>query len=72
MLILSAQNAALKALLIEVRPAFVAHLEHAQHVQAPLGKERAGGQCSVPHDAQPARSYGEDEACNGGQWWAVS
>src|SRR6476619_5094303 len=36
-LIPSAQNAELKALLVKVRPAFVAHLEHAKHVQATLG-----------------------------------
>ena len=32
-----AQNAELKALLVKVRPAFVAHLEHAKHLQASLG-----------------------------------
>lgn len=37
-LIPSAQNADLKALLVKVRPAFVAHLEHAQHLQSELGK----------------------------------
>jgi putative membrane protein len=37
-LIPSAQNAELKALLVKVRPAFVAHLEHAKHLQAELGK----------------------------------
>jgi putative membrane protein len=36
-LIPSAQNAELKALLLKVRPAFVAHLEHAKHVRASLG-----------------------------------
>ena len=35
-LIPSARNAELKALLVKVRPAFVAHLEHAKHVQASL------------------------------------
>jgi putative membrane protein len=35
-LIPSAQNAELKALLEKVRPAFVAHLEHAKQVQASL------------------------------------
>lgn len=35
-LIPSAQNAELKALLVKVRPAFVAHLEHAKHLQATL------------------------------------
>jgi len=35
-LIPSAQNAELKALLIQVRPAFVAHLEHAKMIQASL------------------------------------
>jgi putative membrane protein len=37
-LIPSAQNAELKALLVKVRPAFVAHLEHAKQVQASLAK----------------------------------
>lgn len=37
-LIPSAQNAELKALLVKVRPAFVAHLEHAKHLQAELTK----------------------------------
>jgi putative membrane protein len=36
-LIPNAQNADLKALLVKVRPAFVAHLEHAKHVAASLG-----------------------------------
>jgi len=36
-LIPSAQNAELKALLVKVRPAFVAHLEHAKSLQASLG-----------------------------------
>ena len=37
-LIPSATNADLKALLVKVRPAFVAHLEHAKKVQSSLGK----------------------------------
>ena len=37
-LIPSAQNAELKALLVKVRPAFVAHLEHAKQVQATVSK----------------------------------
>jgi putative membrane protein len=37
-LIPGATNAELKALLVKVRPAFVAHLEHAKQVQAGLGK----------------------------------
>jgi putative membrane protein len=37
-LIPSAQNGELKALLVKVRPAFVAHLEHAKHLQGELGK----------------------------------
>ena len=37
-LIPSAQNAELKALLVKVRPAFVAHLEHARKLQAELAK----------------------------------
>jgi putative membrane protein len=37
-LIPSAQNADLKALLVKVRPAFVAHLEHAKKIQAALAK----------------------------------
>ena len=36
-LIPSASNAELKALLVKVRPAFLAHLEHAKKVQASLG-----------------------------------
>jgi putative membrane protein len=40
-LIPQAQNAELKALLVKVRPAFVAHLEHARHIQASL--EKTGG-----------------------------
>jgi putative membrane protein len=35
-LIPNAKNEELKALLVKVRPAFVAHLEHARHVQALL------------------------------------
>jgi putative membrane protein len=35
-LIPNASNDQLKALLVKVRPAFVAHLEHAKHVQASL------------------------------------
>jgi putative membrane protein len=35
-LIPDASNAELKALLVKVRPAFVAHLEHAKHLQAML------------------------------------
>jgi putative membrane protein len=37
-LIPGANNADLKALLVKVRPAFVAHLEHAKHIQSTLGK----------------------------------
>jgi len=37
-LIPNAQNAELKALLVKVRPAFVAHLTHAKHLQSELGK----------------------------------
>jgi len=33
-----AHNDELKALLVKVRPAFVAHLEHARHLQSKLGK----------------------------------
>jgi putative membrane protein len=36
-LIPNAKNAELKALLVKVRPAFVAHLEHARHLQSTLG-----------------------------------
>ena len=36
-LIPSAKNAELKALLVKVRPAFVAHLEHAKQVRSSLG-----------------------------------
>ena len=37
-LIPNAQNAELKALLVAVRPAFVAHLDHARQIQATLKK----------------------------------
>jgi len=37
-LIPNAKNEELKALLIKVRPAFVAHLEHAKSIQAKIGK----------------------------------
>jgi putative membrane protein len=35
-LIPNAKNAELKDTLVKVRPAFVAHLEHAKHIQASL------------------------------------
>jgi putative membrane protein len=35
-LVPNAQNAELKALLVKVRPAFIAHLEHAKHLQSSL------------------------------------
>jgi len=37
-LIPGASNAELKALIVKVRPAFAAHLEHAKHIQSTLGK----------------------------------
>jgi putative membrane protein len=37
-LIPGAHNAELKALLVKVRPAFVAHLEHAKQVQSTIGR----------------------------------
>ncbi|HEX7373636.1 MAG TPA: DUF4142 domain-containing protein [Steroidobacteraceae bacterium] len=40
-LIPGASNAELKALLVKVRPAFIAHLEHAKHLQAKL--DASGG-----------------------------
>jgi putative membrane protein len=40
-LIPSAQNAELKALLVKVRPAFVAHLEHAKRLQKQLNSSGA-------------------------------
>jgi putative membrane protein len=39
-LIPSASNADLKALLVKVRPAFVAHLEHAKHLQGTLATSK--------------------------------
>ena len=39
-LIPGATNGELKALLIKVRPAFVAHLEHAKRLQSSTGKDR--------------------------------
>jgi putative membrane protein len=38
-LIPGAKNEELKALLVKVRPAFVAHLEHAKHIQGTLGQK---------------------------------
>lgn len=38
-LIPNAKNDELKALLVKVRPAFVAHLDHAKQIQAKLGKK---------------------------------
>ena len=40
-LIPNAKNEELKALMVKVRPAFVAHLEHAKSLQAQLGKSGA-------------------------------
>jgi len=37
-LVPSAKNEELKGLIVKVRPAFVAHLEHAKSLQAKLGK----------------------------------
>ncbi len=37
-LIPNAKNDELKALIVKVRPAFVAHLDHAKMIQAKLGK----------------------------------
>jgi putative membrane protein len=37
-LVPNAKNEELKALLVKVRPAFVAHLEHAKHIQSTLSK----------------------------------
>ncbi len=42
-LIPNAKNQELNALLVKVRPAFVAHLEHAKHLQASLDKSAALG-----------------------------
>ena len=39
-LIPGASNAELKALLVKVRPAFVAHLEHAKHIQSSLATSK--------------------------------
>ena len=39
-LIPGAKNAELKELLVKTRPAFVAHLEHAKHVQAELSSKK--------------------------------
>jgi putative membrane protein len=41
-LIPGASNGELKALLVKVRPAFVAHLAHAKQIQAVLGSNRRG------------------------------
>ena len=37
-LVPNAKNEELKALIVKVRPAFVAHLDHAKHLQSTLGK----------------------------------
>jgi putative membrane protein len=37
-LVPNAKNEELKALIVKVRPAFVAHLEHAKHIQSSLNK----------------------------------
>lgn len=37
-LIPSARNGELRALMVKVRPAFVSHLQHAQHLQSSLGR----------------------------------
>jgi len=42
-LIPGASNAELKALLVKVRPAFVAHLEHAKHLQSSIAGRGDGG-----------------------------
>ncbi len=42
-LVPSAQNAELKGLIEKVRPAIQAHLDHAKHVQADLGKRADSG-----------------------------
>lgn len=39
-LIPNAKNEELKSLLVKVRPAFVAHLEHAKQIQGSLGKKQ--------------------------------
>ena len=39
-LVPNAQNAELKALIVKVRPAIAAHLEHAKHLQAQLGGQK--------------------------------
>jgi putative membrane protein len=41
-LIPSAQNAELKQTLVSVRPSFIAHLQHAEQLQASLGGKKSG------------------------------
>src|SRR5712672_1011572 len=53
-LIPGARNEELKALLVKVRPAFVAHLEHAKQLQASLGKR---GECSPSHESGAGNSW---------------
>ncbi len=57
-LIPSAKNAELKALLVKVRPAFVAHLEHAKMLQASLSQRvavrGAGGFAHAARGRTPA------------------
>ena len=48
-LIPSAKNAELKALLVKVRPEFVAHLEHAKYIQSSLGQASLDKTASEAH-----------------------
>ena len=47
-LIPSARNAELKALLVKVRPAFVAHLEHAKGMQSAMQKKASAAHAHSP------------------------
>src|SRR5690606_20479207 len=54
-LISNAQNAELKALLVKVRPAFVAHLKHAKQLQATLRCRRNVAVARRPWSARAPR-----------------
>ena len=63
-LIPGAKNAELKALLVKMRPAFVAHLEHARSIQSSLGKsicraDALGGGAGAGRDPVQRRGAGD-------------
>src|SRR3954463_4578950 len=61
-LIPNAKNAELKALLVKVRPAFVAHLEHAKHLQESIAKEDARSGAPGRREVPPRQSTSSGSA----------